>query len=125
MQAIHRGQTNGGGQPKKLLSAHAAYELLVGEIGIDRKELLYELKLWEINAIVRGYRKRARVQWESTRWQTFCILCSLGGKFNNPSELITFPWERDDVELPTEDEADAMLELMKSINRKNDKSEEG
>ena len=88
-------------------------------------EFLYQLKLWEINAIVRGYRRRARTTWEATRWQTFCILCSMGGKFSKPSELITFPWEHEETELPTEDETAEMLELIKSINKANDKSEEG
>jgi hypothetical protein len=33
----------------------------VGEIGIPRHEFLYELTWWEINSIIRGYRKRNRL----------------------------------------------------------------
>lgn len=33
----------------------------MGEIGIPRHEFLYELTWWEINSIIRGYRKRNRL----------------------------------------------------------------
>lgn len=33
----------------------------MGEIGISRHEFYYELRLWEIRAIVRGYRRRDRL----------------------------------------------------------------
>ena len=32
--------------------------MLVGEIGIPRREFLYELEYWEVRRIIRGYRKR-------------------------------------------------------------------
>lgn len=102
--------------------------MLVGEVGIPRREFLYELRRWEIDAIIRGYRRRARTAWETTRWQTFCIVTSMGAKFNNEKELRTFSWDHED-EIPiTEDEAEDMMELMNSINKKeeeNDESEEG
>ena len=37
------------------------FQLFVGEIGIPRHEFLYELTWWEINSIIRGYRKRNRL----------------------------------------------------------------
>ena len=33
----------------------------MGEIGIPRREFLYELRFWEVCRIVRGYRKRNRL----------------------------------------------------------------
>ena len=33
----------------------------MGEIGRPRHEVLYELRFWEINRIIRGYRKRDRL----------------------------------------------------------------
>jgi len=33
----------------------------VGEIGIPRREFLYDLRFWEVRRIVRGYRKRNRL----------------------------------------------------------------
>jgi hypothetical protein len=90
----------------------------VGEVCIPRSEFLYELRLWEINAIIRGYRRRAHTLWEATRWQTFCIVQALGaGKdFSRPSDLMAFPWEDEQSELPTEEEIDEMTELLNNIN---------
>ena len=34
----------------------------MGEIGYNRHEFLYDLRLWEINLIVMGYRKRDRLK---------------------------------------------------------------
>ena len=30
----------------------------MGEIGIPRREFLYDLRLWEVRRIIRGYRRR-------------------------------------------------------------------
>lgn len=94
----------------------------MGEVGIPRSEFLYELRLWEINAIIRGYRRRAHTLWEATRWQTFCIVQALGaGKdFSRPSDLMAFPWEDEQSELPTEEEIDEMTELLNNINNEKD-----
>lgn len=90
----------------------------MGEVGIPRSEFLFELRLWEINAIIRGYRRRAHTLWEATRWQTFCLVGALGaGKdFSRPSDLMAFPWEDEQSELPTEEEIDEMTELLNNIN---------
>jgi hypothetical protein len=34
----------------------------VGEIGISRREFLYEVKFWEVRRIIAGYRKRDRIK---------------------------------------------------------------
>ena len=43
---------------KKRLTAYDYYELFVGEIGLSRREFLYDIKFWEARRILRGYRKR-------------------------------------------------------------------
>lgn len=65
----------------------------MGEIGYDRREFLYDLKLWEIRSIIRGYRKRAALTWEPARFQTFCWLKARGAQIYRPQEIAKFPWE--------------------------------
>ena len=36
--------------------------MLVGEIGISRREVLYELQWWEVHRIIRGYRRRGTLE---------------------------------------------------------------
>lgn len=33
----------------------------MGEIGIPRREFLYDIRLWEVRRIIRGYRRRHRL----------------------------------------------------------------
>jgi len=34
----------------------------VGEIGIPRREFLYDIRFWEVRRIIRGYRQRDRLK---------------------------------------------------------------
>ena len=36
--------------------------MLVGEIGISRREFLYDLRFWEVRRIIRGYRNRDKLK---------------------------------------------------------------
>jgi len=38
------------------------YQLFVGEIGISRREFLYDIRFWEARRIIRGYRRRDRLK---------------------------------------------------------------
>lgn len=72
----------------------------MGEIGIDRDLFLYDLRLWEVRAIVRGYRRRERGMWEMVRWQTFCTMQTgmadlKKAGINGVRDLLTFPWEEE------------------------------
>ena len=90
------------------------YSILVGEIGIDRHEFLYELHLWEIRSILSGYRRRDRVQWETTRWQTWCILNALGAKIHSLAELLPLPWEDEFVGAPSQDDLNELRAKMRA-----------
>lgn len=110
-----------GEEGKKRLNAHDAYTLLVGEVGISRQEFLYELRLWEINAIVEGYRNRAHTAWEVARWQTFCIVCAMGAKnISTPEDIQRFPWETETVQAEemSEEDRDELLREMEEENER-------
>lgn len=104
------------------MTAHQAYELVVGEIGIDRKEFLYDLKLWEIRAIIRGYRKREHSLWHIARWQTFWIMHNgmLDMKkagLHSERDLCTFPWEKEkEVITMTDEEIENERKKLQEIN---------
>ena len=91
----------------------------MGEIGYPSHEFLYDLKLWEINAIVEGYRLRAQISYEVARWQTFCIVCAMGAKnINTPQDIQKFQWEEEEQEYDeiTEEDRDEILKEMDEIN---------
>ena len=91
--------------------------MLVGEIGIPRKEFLYTLRLWEINAIVKGYRRRTREHWEMTRHLglTFCNV--MGAQINSAHDYLPLPWDDKAISKElTEEEVNQLMELMRKEN---------
>ena len=111
-------------RPKKLLTACQQYTLLVGEIGIPRNEFLYVLKLWEINAIVKGYRRRNREHWEMSRHLGLTICNVMGAKIDSAHDYLPLPW--DDITTKkelTEEEVNELMELMRKENEEIAKKE--
>lgn len=111
-------------RPKKLLTACQQYTLLVGEIGIPRNEFLYVLKLWEINAIVKGYRRRNREHWEMSRHLGLTLCNVMGAKIDSAHDYLPLPW--DDITTKkelTEEEVNELMELMRKENEEIAKKE--
>lgn len=88
----------------------------MGEIGIGRHELLYELRLWEIRSILSGYRRRERIPWETIRWQTWCILNALGAKIHAMEDLLPLPWEDEIDDAPSQDDIAKLRAQMRAEN---------
>ena len=67
--------------------------MLVGEIGIPRKEFLYDLKLFEIILITRGYFRRHHPGWEQARLIAYHAAHAMGGKHQPPpvTQWLKFP----------------------------------
>ena len=104
--------------------------MFVGEIGISRHEFLYELRWWEVQAILRGYHRRARNLWSAIRWQTYNLMSVSMADLKkagiySPVDLIRFPWDdeaRDgesNSHLPSDDEIKRMQEDMKRYNEEH------
>lgn len=84
----------------------------MGEIGINRREYLYELNYVDILLIIRGYQRRQHSGWEQARLIAYNARFCMGA--NNPPtplEWLPFPWEREP--LPTDDEINELRELIK------------
>lgn len=84
----------------------------MGEIGINRKEYLYELGYIDILLIIRGYQRRLHSGWEQARLIAYNARFCMGAKNPpTPLEWLPFPWEREP--LPTDDEINELRELIK------------
>ncbi len=100
------------------------YELLVGEIGIDRRTVLFDVDMSEVHLIIRGYRKRARDGWARQRWLIWAVSAMLGGsKFDTPAEMCPFEWEQeaeDNVKPETEaEDKEALARLLEEAREWN------
>lgn len=103
----------------------------MGEIGIEHDRFLYGLRHWEIQAIIRGYRRRQRPSWEQARLNAFYIMSAMAdlskAGIRSDRDLITFPWEEEEVtkhdSLPSDEEVEEMRQLMKQMNEQTTKNE--
>ena len=66
-----------------------------------------------------------RHAWSSTRWLAFNLMSAQVGSdgmhksgINSPTDLIKFPWERTETDLPSEDDIEEMQAMMASMNSK-------
>ena len=96
--------------------------MFVGEIGITRREFLYDLKFWEVRRIIRGYRKRGKIFMqllaENVYASTFAMRSAEGKKVEDMFPGI-FDDDDDEVEPPmTEDEKQELLDLMAAENER-------
>jgi hypothetical protein len=94
----------------------------VGEIGITRREFLYDLKFWEVRRIIRGYRKRGKIFMqllaENVYASTFAMRSAEGKKVEDMFPGI-FDDDDDEVEPPmTDEEKQELLDLMAAENER-------
>ena len=100
--------------------------MFVGEIGYDKNEFLYQLKLWELKAILRGYRARSHALWEATRLGSFLVMSAQAdlkkAGIRTDRDLLMFGWEDpDEVEAegqPDEEEVERLRQLMREENER-------
>lgn len=115
------------------MNASDYLELFVGEIGIHRREFLYDITYAEALRIVRGYRRRGRLEQQLLRLTAYmsCFSMHENKMHQTPGQWLPLPWEGDDEdndEPPiSEEERQELVDLMASINAApptNSKSDE-
>lgn len=87
----------------------------MGEIGIPHDRFLYGLRHWEIQAIIRGYRRRQRSGWEQARFNAYYIMTAMCdmSSYKSDRDIYMFPWEQTPSALPSKETVAEMQELIK------------
>ena len=95
----------------------------MGEIGIPRREFLYDIQFWEVRRIVLGYRRRDRLRHqlmaECVYAATFAMRDPQG---KTASDLFPDLFADDDGDMEpaiTEEEAAELQELMTNLNNES------
>ena len=101
----------------------------MGEIGISRKEFLYDIRFWEARRIIRGYRKRGKIFMqllaENVYASTFAFRGSEGKTVKDLFPSIFEDEEYDDDQELTEDEIYVLQSEGAALNAMlNESSEE-
>jgi len=92
----------------------------VGEIGFNRHEFLYDLRLWEIHLIVMGYRKRDRLKHQLMAECAYAAIYAMRDpKGEKVSDIFPqlFEDEDDDIGSPiSEEDEEDLQQLMFNVN---------
>ena len=91
--------------------------MLVGEIGIDRRAFLYDMRYWEVLRIIKGYRRRDWLKLQLMAECTYAAMYAMRDpKGMTPQKMFPelFKVEDDDTPAPdiTEQEAQDLQDLM-------------
>ena len=97
--------------------------MFVGEIGIPRREFLYEIRGWEARRILRGYQRRNILMYQLQRMQVWASMFCMGNpEKKTPSDILHLYFDDFDKESDqpiSDDEIRQMQEEMAAINRAN------
>ena len=93
----------------------------MGEIGITRSEFLYDLRFWEVDAIIKGYRRRNRLTHQLLAEIVYTTTYSMRdpkGKTVEGMFPMLFDDDDDDSDEPimTKEDSDELQQLMEDLN---------
>ena len=102
----------------------------MGEIGYNRHEFLYDLRLWEIHLIVMGYRKRDRLKHQLMAECAYAAIYAMRDpKGKTVADMFPQIFEDDDDEDPeppmTDEEASELQAEMDAFNAMNAQLHQG
>ena len=90
--------------------------MLVGEIGIDRRAFLYDLRYWEVLRIIKGYRRRDWLKLQIMAECTYAAMYAMRDpKGMTPQKMFPELFKvEDEPEAPTitEQEAQDLQQMM-------------
>ena len=73
----------------------------MGEIGIPRREFLYDLRFWEVRRIIRGYRRRDRLKHQLIAECTYAAMFAMRDpKGKTVEDLFPMLFEEEDYDMP-------------------------
>ena len=104
--------------------------MLVGEIGISRREFLYDIRFWEAQRIIRGYRKRDRLKHQLMAECAYAAIYAMRDpKGKTVADMFPQIFEDDDdedTEPPmTDEEASELQAEMDAFNAMNAQLHQG
>ncbi len=92
----------------------------MGEIGIPRREFLYDIRFWEVRRIIRGYRDRDHLKHQLIAECTYAAMFAMRDPQGTTVEDM-FPMLFDDGDEPpiTEKDVEQMQAEINAINNNN------
>ena len=101
----------------------------MGEIGIPRRDFLYDLRFWEVRRIIRGYRNRDRLKHQLMAECAYAAIYAMRDpKGKTVADMFPQIFEDDDIndEPPmTDEEAEELQAEMDAFNAMQQQNYQG
>lgn len=96
----------------------------MGEIGIPRREFLYDLRFWEVRRIIRGYRRRDRLKLQLLAECVYASIHTMRDPKGKTVEDLFPALFEDDEQIPSspalsQDEVTELQAMMAAMNASN------
>ena len=94
----------------------------MGEIGIPRREFLYDIRFWEVRRIVRGYRRRDRLKHQLMAECAYAAMFAMRDpKGKTPRDIFPslFPTDEDDATDSAPIDASEVARLRQMMREEN------
>ena len=90
----------------------------MGEIGIPRREFLYDIRFWEVRRIIRGYRQRDRLKHQLIAECAYAAMYAMRDpQGKTVADMFPMLFDDDDDEPPiSQEDIDELQEEIESIN---------
>lgn len=94
----------------------------MGEIGLPRREFLYDIQFWEARRIIRGYQRRNILHYQLQRMNMWASMFCMGNpNHKQPQDILPLyfdDWDNDeDGGMPiSEEEKQELVDLMNRMN---------
>ena len=98
----------------------------MGEIGIPRREFLYDIQYWEVVRIIRGYRRRDTLKHQLMAECAYAAMFAMRDP-KGKTVVDMFPFlfededENEDTPILSDEEIDELRSLIRSNNKKAEK----
>jgi hypothetical protein len=94
----------------------------VGEIGIPRREFLYDLRFWEVRSIIRGYRRSDRLKHQLLAECTYATIYAMRDpQGKTVADMFPMLFDDDDGDEPTitKEDVEELQQFIAENNAKN------
>ena len=97
----------------------------MGEIGIPRREFLYDLRFWEVRRIIRGYRRRDLLKHQLMAECVYAAIYAMRDpKGKTVADMFPMLFEDDDDDDEPPISAEEVAELQAEMDALNSQTEE-
>lgn len=107
------------------MSLSGLYGMIVFKCKIDPRYFLDEMTPHEVNALMEAYMDEYKDGWEKIRYTNHAIISSQSSKSVKLTDIMPFPWDKEDIKGRKEMSKDRLETLKKKAEQTKTETKDG